>query len=201
MSTQRATTRTLLLIAAFGALGAVLMALVAPFTSVLAAAAPPLYALLAGIHSVLPFLARRLLGARWAATSVGAFVGILSVGSTPLGLLIVVPLVVSGAAFDASLLVLERRGRGSERSFAVAALASAVALFLVSLPVMSPEHLGAVVLTLTLAGRAAGQLAAWALSAVVAGRVRRAGILRAPGSPSRPATSGARAAEPEGRAR
>ncbi|WP_348788768.1 hypothetical protein [Leifsonia sp. NPDC080035] len=186
MTAQRTATRTLLLIAAFAAIGAVLMAVVAPFTSVLAAAAPPAYALVAGGHSLLPFLARRLLGVRWAATAVGAFVGVLSVGSTPLGILIVVPLVVSGAAFDGTLLVLGRwrggevRGRFGEAVFAVAALVSAVALFLVSIPVMSPEHLAPVVLTLTLAGRAGGQLGASALSAVVARRVLRAGILRAP---------------------
>ncbi len=179
MTTQRATTRTLLLIAAFGALGAVLLTLLAPATGALAAAAPPAYALVAGVHSILPFLARRLLGFSWAATAVGAFVGILSVGSTALGILVVVPLVVSGAVFDTVVLVLRRRLRG-EAVFAVAAVVSAVALFLVSLPVMSPEHLGPVVMALTFGGRVAGQLAAWAVSAVIARRVLRAGILRAP---------------------
>jgi hypothetical protein len=180
VTTQRATTRTLLLIAVFGAIGAVLLALVAPATTALAVAAPPAYALVAGVHSLLPFLARRLLGFDWAATSVAAFVGLLSVGSTPLGVLIVVPLVVSGAVFDATALLLRRRLRAGEAPFVVAALASAVALFLVSLPVMSPEHLGPVVMTLTLLGRIGGQLAAWAVSALVARRVLRAGILRDP---------------------
>lgn len=181
MTTQRATTRTLLLVAAFGAIGAVLLALVAPMTSALAAAAPPAYAFVAGLHSLLPFLARRLLGFDWAATAVGAFAGILSVGSTPLGILIVAPLVVSGAAFDGvALLLRRRRGVTGEPGYAVAALASAIALFLISLPVMSPEHLGPVVMTLTLAGRVGGQLGAWAVSAGVARRVRRAGILREP---------------------
>ena len=182
MTSQRATTRTLLLLAAFGAIGAVLLTVVAPLTSALAAVAPPLYALVAGVHSVLPFLARRLLGVRWAATGVGAFVGILSVASTPLGVLILVPLVVSGAAFDGTLLLLARRGRTGEAAAAIAAGASALALFLVSLPVMSPEHLLPAVLAATLAGRLGGQLAAWAMSAVLARRVVRAGILRAPSS-------------------
>lgn len=186
VSTQRATTRTLLLIAAFGAIGAVLLALVAPMTSLLAAAAPPAYALVAGVHSLLPFLARRLLGFDWAATAVGAFVGLLSIGFTPLGILIVVPLVVSGAAFDATALLTRRRGAAGEGSFALAALASAVALFLISLPVMSPEHLGPVVMALTLGGRIAGQLGAWAVSAAVARRVVRAGILRDPSASTPP---------------
>lgn len=189
VTTQRATTRTLLLIAAFGALGAVVLTLVAPATTALAATAPPAYALVAGIHSILPFLARRLLGFRWAATAVGAFVGLLSVGSTALGILVVVPLVVAGAVFDATALLLHRRVRG-EGVFALAAFASAVALFLVSLPVMSPEHLGPVVMALTFGGRVAGQLGAWAVSALVARRVLSAGILRAPAPRERQAAAG-----------
>lgn len=184
VSTQRATTRTLLIVTAFGALGAILLTLVAPATTVLAATAPPAYALVAGIHSFLPFLARRLLGLNWAATSVGAFVGILCVGSTPLGILIVVPLIVSGAVFDGVVLLLRRRGPVEEATYFVAAVASAVALFLVSLPVMSPEHLGPVVIGLTLAARVGGQLGAWAISAIVARRVLRAGVLRT-GAPGR----------------
>ncbi|WP_295118144.1 hypothetical protein [uncultured Leifsonia sp.] len=57
--------------------------------------------MIAGAYSVFPFLARRLLGYRWAATVVGCLAGVLSAPISPIGLLIVVPFVAAGAAYDA----------------------------------------------------------------------------------------------------
>lgn len=175
----RITTRVLLVTAAFGALGALVLILVAPFTSALAALFPPAYALAAGVHSILPFLARRLLGFRWAATLVGVFVGLLSIGFTPLGVLIVVPLALSGLGFDVTLRLLGRRRPARETHYLCAGVASAVVLFLVSLPVMSPDDLAPWIVSLTLLGRIAGQLGAVLLSGLIAPRVLRAGILPA----------------------
>jgi hypothetical protein len=178
---RRPTTRTLLITAVFGALGAVILIAVAPVTSLLAALFPPAYAVAAGLHSVLPFLGRRLLGFRWAATVIGAFVGVLSIGFTPLGVLILVPLVLSGLAFDVTLLLLSRGGRPlREAHHLIAGVVSAVVLFLISLPVMSPDDLAPWILVLTLAGRLVGQTLAVLVSRVIASRVLRAGILRAP---------------------
>lgn len=173
----RLSTRTLLVTAAFGALGALLLILVAPITSLLAALFPPAYALAAGLHSVLPFLARRLLGIPWVTTITFALVGIVSIGFTVLGALILVPLLVTGVAFDLTLLILGRRRAPRAWHYYLAAAVSGVALFLVSLPVMSPHDLAPAILVLTLCGRLLGQLGAAALSAGVARAVQRAGIL------------------------
>jgi len=169
--------------AAFGALGAIILVLVAPFTTAAAVAFPPVYALVAGVHSVLPFLARRLLGLPLGATLVAGFVGILSSASTPLGFLIVVPLLAGAVPFDLTLLVWGRiRGREPWTAVAVAALASALVLFFVSLPVFSPEDLRPVIVVGALVGRILGQLIAAALAAVLAVRIRAAGIVRSPTS-------------------
>lgn len=178
--TRRPTTRTLLVTAAFGAIGAVVLIALAPVTSLLAALFPPAYAVVASVHGVLPFLGRRLLGFPWAATVIGAFVGVLSIGFTPLGVLVLVPLVLSGAAYDATLLLLARGGRSSPQGHhLIAGAVSAVVLFLISLPVMSPDDLTPWFLVLTFAGRLVGQTLAVLLSGLIARRVLRAGIMRA----------------------
>jgi hypothetical protein len=155
----------------------VLLVVIAPVTSLLAALFPPAYALVAGVHSVLPFLARRLVGAPWVTTVTFALVGVVSIGFTPLGVLIVIPLVLTGAAFDLSLLVLGRGGRRAAWHYYVAAVVTAVVLFLVSLPVMSPRDLAPAIVLLTLCGRLLGQLGAAALSGLIARAVVRAGIV------------------------
>lgn len=170
-------TRALLVTAAFAALGAVLLILVAPVTSLLAALFPPAYSLVAGVHSVLPFLARRLLGIPWVATIAFTLVGIVSIGFTPLGVLIVVPLALTGVTFDLTLLLLARRGVTRHWHYYLGAAVTGGALFLVSLPVMSPGDLGPAILVLTLCGRLLGQLGAAALSAAIARGVERAGIV------------------------
>ena len=178
-ATRTLSTRSLLIIAAFGALGALLLIVVAPMTALLAALFPPAYAVAAGMHSVLPFLARRLVGFTWTTTIDFALVGILAIGFTPLGVLIVIPLVLTGVGFDLTLLLLLRR-RGSLRLWhqLAAALVTAVLLFLVSLPVFSPHDLTPLLLLLTLAGRVVGQLAAAGIAWAIGGRVLRAGIMR-----------------------
>ena len=180
-ATRTLSTRSLLIIAAFGALGALLLIVVAPVTALLAALFPPAYAVAAGMHSVLPFLARRLVGFTWTTTIDFALVGILAIGFTPLGVLIVIPLVLTGVGFDLTLLLLLRR-RGPLRLWhqLVAALVTAVLLFLVSLPVFSPHDLTPLLLLLTLAGRVVGQLAAAGIAWAIGGRVLRAGIMRPP---------------------
>ncbi|MGO4535764.1 hypothetical protein [Leifsonia sp. 2MCAF36] len=170
-------TRALLIIAAFGALGALVLVLVAPVTSLLAALFPPAYALVAGVHSVLPFLARRLVGFTWTTTIACALVGILAIGFTPLGALIVVPFVITGLGFDVTLLLLGRRATVRRWHFFGAALVTAVLLFLVSLPVFSPRDLSTPILLLTLLGRVVGQLAAAAIAWSIGTQVLKAGIM------------------------
>ena len=177
-TTDRLSTRSLLIIAAFGALGALLLVLVAPVTSVLAAVFAPAYAAVAGLHSVLPFLARRLVGFPWTTTIASALVGILAVGFPPLGVLIVVPLVVTGVGFDLTLLLLARRGPLRLGHQVVGALVTAGLLTLVSVPVLSPRDASAPFLVLFLVGRVVGQLAAVAIAVAIGDRVLRSGIVR-----------------------
>lgn len=192
-------TRVLLVCAAFGALGTVLMLGVSPLTSAIAAWFPPAYAVVAGIHSVLPFLARRLLGVPFAATLVAGIEGVLSSAFTPLGVLIIVPLVLSAGVFDAVLALSSRRGSangtasdGAARdgtandgtagdgaaAYLAAAALSALALFAVSLPVIDPARLTLWMIVGTLLGRLIGQLLALGAATAIAGRVFAAGIMR-----------------------
>ena len=183
---RRLSTRALLIIAAFAALGALLLILIAPVTGLLAALFPPAYAVAAGIHSILPLLARRLVGFPWTTTIAFALVGILAIGFTPLGVLIVIPLVVTGAGFDVTLLLLARRSEPRLWHFLVAALVTAALLFLVSLPVFSPRDLTPWILLLTLAGRIVGQLAAAGVAWAIGRSVLAEGIMpaAAPGAGS-----------------
>ncbi|MEO7015799.1 MAG: hypothetical protein ABI130_01260 [Leifsonia sp.] len=190
--TALTSTRALLLCQAFGALGALLLIVVAPFTSLVAVFSPPLYGLAAGMHSILPFFARRVLGFPFAATAVSASVGFLGGAFTPIGLLIMIPLTLSGFSYDLTLLVANRVvpvAPTSRWRYPLAAAASAVALFLVSLPVMSPEHLTLPVQSATLGARLAGQLAASFLAGLLARRVGRAGIIGPVAAPQEERTS------------
>lgn len=165
--------------AALAAVGAVLLTLVAPVTTALAATAPPAYAAVAGIHSVLPYLARRLLVLPFAASLVGGIVGVLSFASTPLGPLILVSLLAATVPYDVVLNVCARSSRVLlPRHYLAAAITSAVVLFFVSLPVFSPEHLTVWMVVAVLACRVLGQCGAMWISALIAVGLHRAGIRR-----------------------
>jgi hypothetical protein len=166
---------------AAGALGALVVVAYSPFSAATAAFSPPLYALVAGAYSIVPFLARRLLGYPWAATAVGCIAALLSAPISPIGLLIIVPFAAAGAAYDSVIWALTRARRERDTPtwiFVVAALVSALVLFLVSLPVLSPNHRIPMILAATLGGRVAGQLAASALAGLITGLVLRVGIGR-----------------------
>jgi biotin transporter BioY len=100
---------------------------------------------------------------------------------TPIGFLIIVPLTLTGVSYDLTVSIADKvmpAKSASRWRYGLAASVSAVVLFLVSLPVMSPEHLTWSVLAATLGARLIGQLAASALAGLLARRVERAGILR-----------------------
>ncbi|CAM5399677.1 hypothetical protein [Leifsonia shinshuensis] len=155
---------------AAGAVGALVVVAFSPFSAATAAFSPPLYALIAGAYSVVPFLARRVLDYTWAATTVGVVAAALAAPFSPIGILIVVLFVGAGAAYDSVLWCLTR-GRADRRApgwaYAVAALVSALVLFLVSYPVLSPAHRVPLILAATFGGRAVGQLAAAGAAAAV----------------------------------
>jgi hypothetical protein len=169
-------------IVAAGAASALVVLAFSPFSAATAAFSAPLYGVIAGGYSVFPFLARRLLGYRWAATVVGCLAGVLSAPISPIGLLIVVPFVGAGAAYDSvvwAITSLRRGARDSEWVFVLAAVVSALVLFLVSLPVLSPSNRGlSAFLLAVFGGRLVGQLAASALAGIVARVLRRFGARR-----------------------
>lgn len=146
-----------------GAASALVVVAFSPFSAATAAFSPPLYALIAGAYSFAPFLARRLLGYSWAATAVGVVAAVLSAPFSPIGLLIIVLFVAAGAAYDSALWALGRvraDSRPAAWMYIVAALVSALVLFLVSFPVLSPAHRVPLMLAATFGGRAVGQVAA-----------------------------------------
>lgn len=177
-------TRNLLYCAVFAALQALLYLAVSPLVLTLASAFPPAYALAAGVYSVMLFTARLFIGRDGAATLTSAITGALIAAVSPVGLLVFVVLVTSAGVFDLVLYIAGRRSSRSpsRRVTLVAAALSAVALFLVSLPVFSAAHLTVGFLTATLACRVLGQLAAVALARGIVASLIRAGV-RATGVP------------------
>lgn len=184
---QRLTTRVLLTCAVFAAVQVLLYFAVAPFTATLAAVFPPAYAVLAGLHSLMPFTARRFTGQHGTATLTAMLTGLLVAAVSPIGFLVLVPLTVAAAAFDLAYLVLGSRRRLSPAVLSVvAAISSAIALFAVSLPVFSAEHLIVGLLAATLIGRIGGQLAAALCATGLVGLLVRAGLRPAPASSPSP---------------
>lgn len=172
---RRLHTRELLTCAALAAVQVLAFALLSPLMAALAPASPPLYALAAGIHSVMPFLARLLTATPGTATLTGLFTGLLATAFTPIGPLVIAPMVVAGLAFD---LVLPWR-RGPQPPLwrmALAAATAGAALFLVSLPVFSAEHLTVPVLAATLLGRVAGEVGAAACAVALRLALGRRGV-------------------------
>lgn len=170
-------TRALLISASFAAVQTVMFALVVPVTTVLAASAPPLYALVAALHSAMPLLARLVTGLPGTATITAGITGLLTAVLSPIGFLAAVPMLVAGIVYD----VILHRGRDGVPLWrlSIAATAVGVALFAVSLPVFSAEHLVPPVLLATLVCRIVGQVTVALLVAAVAGLLLRAGIRRA----------------------
>lgn len=170
------TTRAYLQIAAFAAVQAVVIIALVPFTHQLAAWFPPAYALVAFVQTFLIFTARRFAGIRWGATLAAGLAAVVCGPFTAIGWLIAVPLMTAGALFDLVLRVSEHRGWSTRRDSLVAGLVVGTALFVVSLPVMSAEHLGLSLLALTLLARVAATWAGAFLSARLVRRLERVGV-------------------------
>lgn len=180
---RRLPTRALLVSAAFAALQTLVFFAVVPLTTMLAASAPPAYALAAGIHSLMPFLARLVTGVPGTATITAAITGLLTAAVSPIGPLAAVPMVTAAVVFDAAMPWRTGRGRSSRWRVVVAASAAGTALFAVSLPVFSSEHLVAPILVATLVCRIVGEAAAAAVALALTAMLSRAGVVRSVTSP------------------
>jgi hypothetical protein len=174
----RVPTRAILICAAFAALQTLIFFAVVPVTTALAVAAPPAYAVVAGIHSLLPFTARLVTGVPGTATITALITGVLTAAFSPIGLLAAVPMLTAGIVFDVALL--RRRGHGPIPLWRVmvGAVAAGIALFFVSLPVFSSEHLAPPILAATLAGRILGETAAALVAFALTRALARGGLVR-----------------------
>ncbi|MFJ6549330.1 ECF transporter S component [Microbacterium sp. NPDC091676] len=177
VSARRVPTSALLVSAALGAVQALVFLAVVPVTSVLAAASPPAYALVAAVHTALPFLARVVTRVPGMATLAAFVSGVLTVAVSPIGLLGVVPLVLGGVVLDL-VLPLRRVAEVRPGRVLLAGGVTGVVLFVVALPVFSPEHLVPPVLIGTLLGRVAGEVAVAGAVLAVRRLLRRAGVAR-----------------------
>ncbi len=175
-------TRALLVAGAFAALQTLLFLAVVPLTTMLVVTAPPAYALIAGVHSLMPFLARLVTAVAGTAIVTAVITGLLTAAVSPVGPLAAVPMVTAAVVFDA-LMPWRTRRRPQWWRVLLAAAVAGVALFVVSLPVFSSEHLSAPILIATLVGRLLGEVAAAAAALAFTAMLSRAGVVRR-GTPS-----------------
>ncbi|WP_314649025.1 hypothetical protein [uncultured Microbacterium sp.] len=176
---RRSTTRALLQVAAFAALQVIVIVVLMPVLGRLAAWFPPVYALVACTQTFLLFAARRFTGLAWGATLAAGITALVCAPFTPLGWLLAVPLMTAGVLFDLVLRAAQRRRWTERRDSLVSGVVVGAALFAVSLPVMSAEHLGPVILGLTLLARVVATAAGALLSARLVRQLERVGVSRA----------------------
>lgn len=146
-----------------------------PLLTALAATAPPAYALVAGVHSLMPFLARRITGTPGAAIVTCGIAALLVSATSSSGVIAAVPVLLAGCVIDLMLWRARPSGATEIRYFAAAAV-TAAALFSVSLAVFSPAHLTPVIIVGTLIGRVCGEAIAVVLSRLMARALTRAGV-------------------------
>lgn len=181
-------TRVLLVCATLAALHAIVQLTTLPVTGALAAAAPPAYALVASLHSLMPFLARRLTGVRGSATLTSGIAGVFVAAGSSIGVIALIPLLLTGAVIDTVVWNSDAEGRRSEPRYLMAAVVAGIVLWAVSLVVFSPDHLTPTIIGGVLLGRIVGELVIVTLSRALASALGRAGVGRTlrPTSPARP---------------
>lgn len=175
---SRLTTRVLLTCAALAAVHVLLHLATVPLLTALAPVSPPLYGLVAGVHSVMPFLARRLTAVPGSATITAGIVCIFAITSSPSGIIVAIPLMLVGATIDLVVWRADeaRSSRSLEVRYVLAAVVAGSALFAVSLSVFSPEHLSPPLVIATLITRVLGVVTALMIARVVDRSLKRAGV-------------------------
>ncbi|MFJ4254079.1 hypothetical protein [Microbacterium sp. NPDC090003] len=175
---RRLTTRVLLICGALAAVHLLIHFATAPLLTALAPLAPPLYALVAGVHSLLPFLARRVTDVPGTAVLTSAIAAVFIAVANTAGVIVIVPLVLAGAIID--LVVWRTRGTAApaRRRYLLAAACAGTVLFGVSVVVFSPEHLSLGILLGSFLGRIAGEVLASEISGALASALHRAGVGR-----------------------
>jgi hypothetical protein len=174
----RLPTRAILISAALAALQTLVFFAVVPLTTALAATVPPAYAAVAGIHSLMPFTARLVTGVPGTAAITALITGVLTAAFSPIGLLAAVPMLTAGIVFDAVMPWRDRHAPVPLWRVLLAAVVAGVALFFVSLPVFSSEHLVAPVLVATVVCRMLGEAAAAFVAFALTRALARGGLVR-----------------------
>lgn len=174
-------TRVLLICGTLASVHALLHFATVAWLTLLAPASPPLYALVASVHGLTPFLARRITRAPGSATITAGIAGVIVSATSPSGLILLVPLLATGLTID---LVVGRSdtyssfARRSERRFVLAAALLGVILFALSLIVFSPEHVTPALLVGTFISRILGEVVVAVASGYIARALYRAGVGR-----------------------
>lgn len=178
--TYRFPTRSLLIFGALAAVQVMLFLAAAPLLVSLPPISPPLYAVVAGVHSLMPFLARRIVPAFGAATLTGLIAGLVIAAISPIGLIVTFFIAVPCVVFDAVVSLMGVPSEGPwwrrELPFVIAAAAAGAVVFAVGLPAFSPAHLVPPIVLGSLVGRIVGETCAALLTGRVAAALRRAGI-------------------------
>jgi hypothetical protein len=169
------TTRDLLVCAVLGAVTALATIALSPFLAATAVISPPLYALLSGYSAIAPLLALRLTGTAGSATITAACCALIAWPFSPLGLLLLVAQVAPAVAMD--LVFAARRYLGAAAPW-LAAVAGAVVVFALSLPIISPDQFTPAVIVLTLVGRLVSYGLACAAATGIDRGLTRAGVQR-----------------------
>ncbi|TQO23373.1 hypothetical protein FB385_2223 [Paramicrobacterium agarici] len=167
--------RELLIIGAFGALGAVVTATASPATAAVALVSPVAYALVAGIHFVLPITAGIMLRSWRAIPLTALFTAALAFPFSTLGLLLFPALALPTLAVGLAVKMTGCRWQSPAR-WAVAAVVGAVVIYAISLVVIRPDLFSAALLVSVLAARLVSTGLAVVIAHLIVASLARAGV-------------------------
>jgi hypothetical protein len=182
------TTKALLTVAVFGAVGAFTSMALTPLTTVLAITAPLLYAAVASLTATSGMLALRWTRMPGAILLTALITGLLTAAFTPLGPLMIIALMGPAAMIELVFLAFAYRLE-SRIAWVLAPAAGGVAIAALSLAVIEPSLLTPGFIAGLFAIRIVAYIACARLSLSIARGLQRAGVGRR--SPHSPARSGA----------
>ncbi|MCW4458962.1 hypothetical protein [Microbacterium sp. MPKO10] len=172
---RRVSSRSLLIVAALGAIDAILTVALTPVTTSIALASPVGYALVGGVHLVLPAAAGLLLRS-WTALPLTSFVtAALAFPFSVLGILLFPALILPSLAIGLTIRATGCRWASRGR-WVLAALSGAVTSYLISLPVISPDLFSTSLLLAVLTARVVSTGAAAAIAHALVAALTTAGI-------------------------
>jgi ABC-type thiamin/hydroxymethylpyrimidine transport system permease subunit len=169
------TTRSLLTIAVFGAVGALTSIALMPLTTLLAITAPLLYAAVASLTATSGMLALRWTRMPGSVLLTAVITGLLTAAFTPLGALVIIALLVPAAMIEAVFLAFRYRLE-SRIAWVAAPAAGGAAIAALSLVVIEPSLLTPGFIALVFVIRIVAYIACARLSLTIARALERAGL-------------------------